>query len=801
MNNITCIGHSVWFFKKTSDLDSPIENGFFDFLTFGNFDGGKVYNVETIKDFSNNRVRLECSSERDVSYYCAHCERQILNLLKLEKNIGESICTNKNCSNWEKCKEKYSIFSKDCQNSVIATFLMTSYSTNDVIGTEVLGEILDTEIDVRYEIFNILSSEDRIIVFRSNSVKRIFEAVSKIKSVDDNKCVNFHTLPGVYLDKDGKICGKWEEGINANASIRLHILPTSFGDEFIERLQNDESFCNLFDDEKPPKFVQTMGKNYITLDFPMKHTQAFVDLFRVDGYFNSCKKDNANRAAFISSSTVFQSQIEPLNRGGAGNWSYISNSEETWIKLLENVKDIRSDIIKRAAVVLAERVHLIKHSMFSHKYYKTIYDFTTHFLSGLANKDLGGEKDRNDILEQIACIDLFIENIYSYSYRDFECPQRDIRIIVDAGKFLLLYTKFAEMLLPKNQKILVVPNINEDIQALPDPNTNTFIAKIPEKSIFDINTNLLLICHEIGHHYESEVCKLKALREYVLYWFVNDVCRFYYYKKITSGASQGVFSEGLAKYIRFKLENVKAEFYDNVEEYHEKYFRKLIAECIKKTIEYTDTKNGLIDSADLKNVVEKLDSDEARKNKCFDYVENYPFDYISAFGETLADMYMKHILGIKDFKDYIEFLLENYKEAEAGANESICIRILAVYLYYRIKENKDEKILERLRMLPDATTREIQSIILNHLEDDNIYIKNLKEKFENDKKVYRLLMNAKTVYENIEYSDIKKCKKDETLVDSFKFIQEYHKPEYVTDDKKCKDYLVYINELFKYAER
>lgn len=375
---------------------------------------------------------------------------------------------------------------------------------------------------------------------------------------------------------------------------------------------------------------------------PLTDTNKFLKLFDDEKYAEGIKKvagilnphhTNIFSEVFISSNTIFCRKIESFQE-----WSGITSppSEEnhyTWKKLFDATIKIESKIIKRAATVLAERVHLIKHSVFSHKNFEMIYTFTERFLEKLGDLNLEHDSDRKGVLEQIASINLFIDNIYSYSYRDFESPQKDIRIVTDAGKLLLLYTEFAQKIFDdadKSYKVLVVPNVNEIIENFSSDITETFIAKIPEDAIFDISTNLLLISHELGHSFDTKVNQFKAYKQIIMYILV-----YFYFQNSTNYEKRNPQDKTKSEFCDFlysNLENQKLDISFDFDENNKGVSMKpFIDNCVEVINKYIAKENE-----------KHRRRAEGKRAQIFAYKhtrENLMVMCFSAYDEAFADIF------------------------------------------------------------------------------------------------------------------------------------------------------------------
>ncbi|MCL2020072.1 MAG: hypothetical protein FWG70_09990 [Oscillospiraceae bacterium] len=784
------IGHSLRFFKKASDIDLPLDNNFFDFITFGGFDGIKLYPIKTLNDFSKGRVCFGTGDDFESSRQCAHCDRQILNLLKLKEKIKS-----------EKDEIKESVFSAQCDLSkpIIAILMITSNTKNNIIDIASIKDILKPIDSIVYEIFNVLSSEDRIIVIRAKSINDVYNSINNLKKAKGNNCINFHTVIGVFRD----ISDNWIESEKIYASIRLHIRPIELADNFLAKMNEDEIFiANYNANGKQPCFMQTNGKYDIAVRYPLNNTSNFLELFEKEKTDNcgniifdengkpinnailSPQNTNPYANIFISSNTIFCNEKRELGKYNEEGVSFDTGVDGyTWEKLLHKTFNIDSGIIKRAAIVLSERVHLIKHSVFSHKYFKIVYDFTENYLDKIGKFSVSNVDIRKQVLEQIASINLFIDNIYSYSYRDFDSPQKDIRIVVDAGKYLILYSEYAEKLLKhinNEYKALVVPNVNEIIEHISSVQTKTFIAKIPEDTIFDIKSNLPLIYHEVGHCFSHSEDKYSVYKAFVIYSLIH--INFYpFYKNNQYNKQQDLnpdeFCEKLYNHLFSKI--TSPIFYDdfavNINEWNI-FDEEFIYNCVSELNSYITTENDKRKKRKGSVIISEFNY---RKSPS---IENK--DLVIAYEETFADRFTIMQLGVSEFKEYFLFLSDNLIKGETKINPAFIIRLLALYKYFN-KGSSNRNFINFLMCLP----KEYENYVKLYNKAKSF----LDEGLNDDESHFSYIIEI--INQSIE-KNLKHIACDNDIIDSYKTISKYHDNNNYSDFDACESYLESINKIF-----
>ena len=809
------IGHSLRFFKKASSINLPINNEFFNFITFGSFDGVRVHNAETLNDFSIDRICANCGlnhpencdscsadKNRCPSRHCAHCDRQILNLLKIKsENIFED----------GEGRNENGIFSFSDypEKPIIAVLILTSNSSENIVKICELEKILKdcgNNNDVAHESFNVLSSEDKVIIFRSKSVFDIFEMLKELKKVDGNNFVNFHTIFGIFKDNKTK-AANWQESVNVYASIRIHIRPNNDFDSFVSKLETDIEGMFDFTPEFPLNLVQTNGKYDVAFRCPLTNPDKFLALFADGGILNP-HEENPNAGIFISSNTKFcckpdigidegtfsELEGDPNGDDAETNLNNSKSPKFPWVELVgKAIKiDNKSKIIGRAAIVLAERVHLIKHSVFSQKNYELIYKFTENFLDKLVSSEmeLNNPDTRMTILEHITSINLFIDNIYSYGYRDFENPQKDIRIATDSGKFLLLYTRFAQDIFDRENldfKALIVPSINEIIEKYSSNQTNTFVANISESSIFDVYSNLMSIGHEVGHDFYAPETMFNSYRSIIIHRIASNFAK-------NTGCNIATH-EALRKEFSQKSECVLSFFND---EHFECNNCESFSHCCNVIIDFA-VEHGLDSDIDVSNLFTFEDTPEDISYKRLRFASD----------EVFADRFMMSEINLMNFDRYFEFLFGELIKGEMELTPDYMVRIIAIYLYCyndrsagfinAIKRTSKiviskSKFVDFADKIQDWLTRFINKIVVTDEDTPND---------ELDKEHYYdlLLLYARIINKSIPDFEKKVRKRDEDdeLAKQIEDISNYSLNTAPTEDES-NQYLNAVNQILGFDD-
>lgn len=226
------IGFALCFEKKLCDINNVVSNLDFNFRTFGHFDGFSVKEIYKVSDFSNLRKNYAKFAFKRATVYqnsddnghkLYHLEKQMLNCLLYE---GDSSCI------FDESKSK--------EAPIVVVTIVNKYDKCvDVSEIQSIKSNLshlidkfDEENKLSFEVFQTLSIEDYVIVFRANNLSCIADCLMGFRSLDSFDAINVYSI--VSLDCRGAnetLPAKRDDII---ATLKLYVKPEANFEELVK---------------------------------------------------------------------------------------------------------------------------------------------------------------------------------------------------------------------------------------------------------------------------------------------------------------------------------------------------------------------------------------------------------------------------------------------------------------------------------------------------------------------------------------------------------------------------------------
>ncbi|GHU76477.1 hypothetical protein FACS1894188_09060 [Clostridia bacterium] len=686
------IGYVLEFYKRLSDTENTLK-GDFKVRTFGHFDAFNFKKIQYIDEFG----------KLGSSEVTAHSEVQTLNLYK---NIGD--------------KHNKDIFTENQDMPVIMVSIINSYDKN--VSIENLRESIEKSIKelngatIGFDIFNVLSIEDCVVVFRSTSIADIFDVIDGVrkdlKSKDsENKTINFYSIAGVDAKAVATVIAKkdtskwhWdsarEQQKNLYVSLRIHVYPYANFSDIVTNLKKYglEDALEIQSISKQP--FETLGKYDLQIIGKLKDTRVLMELFDNPlSLYADAGGSHKSDKRIISSNTNFLRPFELEIKEKEEPFKHPDRTGDNWERLIRDISG--TPLVKLASVRLAERTHQLYHFVFSYKYsteavelVEKFFSFAKEYIAASLGKDDGSIED---LLKEITWLNLFIDNRFSYNFRDFECPQKDTRFVHSSGKMLMCYTRFIEKLLEglgQNTPVFVIADSNRKMESenIKDKNElpRFYCFRMPGGNVFEVGYTLALLAHECGHKIEISE-ELKILR-------ANVISRYLIleYEKLNPKDRDNIVPSIMERTTNPKL--------------------KITPEEVMYEIEKSIGSAGMLDKIketkikDVQKLLEEIEQiDFGKENEGIEFLDKNI--RINGRGEALinqlngllvlmepsvdevcADIYMVEVM-LLDINEYFEIVLKNLEVEEHDENTDVWltfkVRVSAIVMYFLWKKSPE----------------------------------------------------------------------------------------------------------------
>lgn len=672
-------GYILKFYKKIKNLSNGNEN--FDFVSFMNFDGIKIFPVNSFSDYQKKTIAFNSPAEYD-----RDCSRQKLYIYDFDESY----------SNLKPEEDIFDVNENDFSKKypILAISIIDLKKTADKCASaKEMHSILKNK-NLKYKVFGSLSINHLVIIFRSESFSELFNCNVYSFYPKSSNIHSTYTIPCLLL-----CCAKyWKEKDGLEISIRGSVLP-----------QN--KYFNI----GYPHKTTLNGKTVFGLKKVRKYNLFGKYDLDIRGTIDSSEKfiKNFNMGIFSQS----QNEENDLIRNTNTRFLYGCKN-----RIIENI-DYHPDKVSPSIIEFQKKVSALSNSIISDQ--SNSSDFNQNLARlwlrsyqllirgrnnpmlddlcviiasyfDLANKFIDDSDYSESITMGLKSLNTLIDNRELNDFYEFENPHSNLMFSGCNTALLNAYSNLAK------KAFAVIKEINKENEdyisyitcdgyaevsareMFVDNNECHFInIRIPTELMFDFKNLICFILHEIGHNWnclndkDADLLSLfleTALRTHLIAMkstkkvVTNDVIDAIKKYTLTALSNKNNLTEGIYNYLSLALFQNQIE--SNLNDAHR------LAKIIIRNIQVYD----------------------------------------SALVEAIADIFMIKFIGIKSEEFYLNLVVDylKYKNIHFDSSEfidkdylfTLFIRVAIVLIFLNLDDIEN----------PDDTFEKIKDTITKYIK-------------------------------------------------------------------------------------
>lgn len=569
---------------------------------------------------------------------------------------------------------------------------------------------LKPEEHVKGQLYGCLSIYDYALVLRGNS----YAALEHMLAVYRRSLIN----AGIYFRKTYTISGlnleqrhAWKEPSDLRVSVRL----SCSSQITVEHFQNDDRIREAL--KEGYEVFSVLGKYDYDIVGEIRDTDKFVQLFWDEGALSPANTGiHKTNTRFMLQERWEPSQESPISVGNLQTAEAVLNNFISRKAALTRL----CPSIQESLLRLILRLFQASTSINDKRMRENLWDALDCFLDFLNIHQ--AESDQQDEFARIInCFNLLLDNRVTASMSDFETPQNVLRYSGANLKVLLAYASYAEKLFSilqaykdqKREQLRYVPLVTTDtgakitatIYLSSCPKYRFININIPVDLLFEVQNVLPWLTHEVGHFIRAGWNRQKRNAAY--FWSMSRVMAQMLKAYIADGYIPTEEASPMESFLKILgPEEPEGAKFDQYRNSVCQYCQSILIRC---TYDY----NG------------KMQIPHSHAGTLLNKVEDLSVILQKIYEESIADIFMIHVLGIDDLDEYLRIQHAYYEHINRSpgslplANIS---RIIAVSIVIRKWDSKDyEGIKENFSKICDSHRNDDMEPMLRELKEYERY--------------------------------------------------------------------------------
>ena len=574
-----------------------------------------------------------------------------------------------------------------------------------------MEECLRQEEHVKGQLYGCLSIYDYALVLRGDSYTKLEHMLAAYRRSLIRAGVCFrktYTISGLNLEQRHA----WKEPSGLKVSVRLSCTSQMTAEYFKEDKRIRAAMHEGYE------VFSVLGKYDYDIVGEVRDTDKFVQLFWDEGALSPAN------TAIHKTNTRFMLQED----WEASHESYPLGGE------LPTAERVLNDFIRRESSLtrlcpsiqesllrLILRLFQTGTSINDKRMRENLWDALDCFLDFLSIHQ--AESDQQDeFARMINCFNLLLDNRVTASMSDFETPQNVLRYSGANLKVLLAYASYVEKLFfilqsykdRKKEHLRYVPLVTADtgakitatIYLSSCPKYRFININIPVDLLFEVQNVLPWLTHEVGHFIRAGWNRQKRNAAY--FWSMSRVMSRMLESYIADGyMPTGADTSSMENFLKAsESEGQEGAKFDSYRNSVCQFYQSIFIRC---TYDYN----------------EKVQIPYSHTGVLLNKIEEIAVILQKIYEESIADIFMIHILGITDLDEYLQIQHAYYEHINRSsvylplANVS---RIIAVSIVIRKWNPQDyEGIKKGFSKIYDSRQNDDMELMLRQLKEYDLY--------------------------------------------------------------------------------